>query len=84
MPGKTKLAAVAATVAVLLPLSACGGNPTTAGSSGGSSTITIGSANFPENELLAEISRRLQTRDQELQARPRLFLVRTEAAGHKV
>jgi osmoprotectant transport system substrate-binding protein len=55
MPSKTKLAAVAATVAVLLPLSACGGNPTTAGSSGGSSTIAIGSANFPENELLAEM-----------------------------
>ena len=55
MPSKSKLAAVAAAVAVLLPLSACGGNPTTAGSSGGSSTITVGSANFPENELLAEM-----------------------------
>jgi osmoprotectant transport system substrate-binding protein len=56
MPSKTKLAAAVAAVAVLLPLSACGGNPTTAGSSGGSSsTITIGSANFPENELLAEM-----------------------------
>jgi len=43
-------------VAVLLPLSACGGDPTsTTASSGDSSTITVGSANFPENELLAEM-----------------------------
>ncbi len=56
MPRKTKLAAAAAVVAVILPLSACGGDPTSGGGgSGGSSTITIGSANFPENELLAEM-----------------------------
>jgi osmoprotectant transport system substrate-binding protein len=54
MPRKSKLVAVAAVVAAILPLSACGGDPTTAGS-GDSSTITIGSANFPENELLAEM-----------------------------
>jgi osmoprotectant transport system substrate-binding protein len=48
--------AVAAVAALVLPLSACGGNPTsTSSSGGGSSAITIGSANFPENELLAEI-----------------------------
>jgi len=55
MPRHTRLVALAAVVAAVLPLSACGGNPTTAGSSGGSSTIVIGSANFPENELLAEM-----------------------------
>jgi osmoprotectant transport system substrate-binding protein len=55
MPRKSKLVAVAAVVAAVLPLSACGGDPTSGGGSGGSSTITIGSANFPENELLAEM-----------------------------
>ncbi len=56
LPTRTRLAAVAAVVAVLLPLSACGGDPTsTTASSGDSSTITVGSANFPENELLAEM-----------------------------
>jgi len=56
LPTRTRLTAVAAVVAVLLPLSACGGDPTsTTASSGDSSTITIGSANFPENELLAEM-----------------------------
>jgi osmoprotectant transport system substrate-binding protein len=53
---KTKLMAIAAVVATILPLSACGGDPTSSSTaSGGSSTITIGSANFPENELLAEM-----------------------------
>lgn len=54
---KSKLVAVAAVVATILPLSACGGDPTSGGGSGSgsSSTITIGSANFPENELLAEM-----------------------------
>lgn len=55
MPRKSKLVAIAAVVAAILPLSACGGDPTSGGGSGGSSTITIGSANFPENELLAEM-----------------------------
>jgi osmoprotectant transport system substrate-binding protein len=56
LPTRTRLTAAAAVVAVLLPLSACGGDPTsTTASSGDSSTITIGSANFPENELLAEM-----------------------------
>ncbi len=49
--------ALALAVAAMLPLSACGGDPTsTEGSgSGDSNTIVMGSANFPENELLAEI-----------------------------
>jgi osmoprotectant transport system substrate-binding protein len=55
MPRKTKLVAVAAAAAMILPLSACGGDPTSAGGSGDSSSITIGSANFPESELLAEM-----------------------------
>jgi osmoprotectant transport system substrate-binding protein len=56
LPTRTRLTAAAAVVAVLLPLSACGGDPTsTTASSGDSSTITGGSANFPENELLAEM-----------------------------
>ena len=65
MPTKTKLAALATVVAALLPLSACGGDPTSAGGSGGdSSTITVGSANFPENELLAEMySQALEAKD---------------------
>ncbi len=56
MPRMTKLAAAAAVMTAILPLSACGGDPTSGGGSGGdSSTITVGSANFPENQLLAEI-----------------------------
>jgi osmoprotectant transport system substrate-binding protein len=54
---RTRLLAGAAVAAMILPLSACGGSdPTsTSGSGSSSSTITVGSANFPENELLAEI-----------------------------
>lgn len=54
---RTRLSVLAAVAALLLPLSACGGDPTSTATSdsGGSETITIGSANFPENELLAEI-----------------------------
>jgi osmoprotectant transport system substrate-binding protein len=54
---KTRLVALATVVAAMFPLSACGGDPTASGGSGsgGSSTITVGSANFPENELLAEM-----------------------------
>jgi osmoprotectant transport system substrate-binding protein len=65
MPTKTRLVALATVVAAMLPLSACGGDPTSAGSSGGdSSTITVGSANFPENELLAEMySQALEAKD---------------------
>ncbi len=57
MRSKTKLAAAAAAVAMLLPLSACGGDPTSGGGTGDSSSpaIVIGSANFPENQLLAEM-----------------------------
>lgn len=53
----TKIGAVAAAVAMLLPLSACGGDPTSGGGSGSSSSpaIVVGSANFPENQLLAEM-----------------------------
>jgi osmoprotectant transport system substrate-binding protein len=65
MPTKTRLVALATVVAAMFPLSACGGDPTSAGSSGGdSSTITVGSANFPENELLAEMySQSLEAKD---------------------
>lgn len=56
---KRKVAALATILAATLPLSACGGDPTASGGSGsgsgGSSAITVGSANFPENELLAEM-----------------------------
>jgi osmoprotectant transport system substrate-binding protein len=57
MQSKTKIGALAAAVAMLLPLSACGGNPTSGGGTGDSSSpaIVIGSANFPENQLLAEM-----------------------------
>ena len=54
---KTKFAAAAAAVAMLLPLSACGGDPTSGGGTGDSKSpaIVMGSANFPENQLLAEM-----------------------------
>ena len=57
MPRKSKLIAIAAVVAAILPLSACGGDPTSGGGTGDASSpaITIGSANFPENQLLAEM-----------------------------
>jgi osmoprotectant transport system substrate-binding protein len=57
MPTRTKLAAVAAVAAMLQPLSACGGDPSAGGGTGDASSpaITIGSANFPENQLLAEM-----------------------------
>ncbi|NRQ49499.1 ABC transporter substrate-binding protein [Aeromicrobium stalagmiti] len=54
----TKLTAGLAAVSLGLALSACGGDPTSEGSSGSGSssdTITIGSAAFPENEIIAEI-----------------------------
>ncbi|HVH93391.1 MAG TPA: ABC transporter substrate-binding protein [Nocardioidaceae bacterium] len=63
---KTRLVALATVVAAMFPLSACGGDPTASGGSGsgGSSTITVGSANFPENELLAEMySQSLEAKD---------------------
>jgi osmoprotectant transport system substrate-binding protein len=56
---KTKIGALATVLAGILAVSACGNDPTAGGgtgsSSGSSSTVTVGSANFPENELLAEI-----------------------------
>ena len=54
---KSKLAAAAVVIAAILPLSACGGDPTSGGGTGDASSpaITIGSANFPENQLLAEM-----------------------------
>jgi len=54
---KSKLAAAAVALAAILPLSACGGDPTSGGGTGDASSpaITIGSANFPENQLLAEM-----------------------------
>lgn len=54
-----KLAALAATSTLALGLAACGGDPTdSAGSPDSQSaegTVTVGSAAFPENEILAEI-----------------------------
>ena len=57
MLSKSKLAAAAVVVAAILPLSACGGDPSAGGGTGDESSpaITIGSANFPENQLLAEM-----------------------------
>lgn len=58
---KKILRAIALAGAVGLALTGCAGNPLASTPSGGSagsastSTITIGSANFPESELLAEI-----------------------------
>lgn len=52
----TKITAGLAAAALGLALSACGGDPTSEDSpSSSSDTITIGSAAFPENEIIAEI-----------------------------
>ena len=60
MPRMTKLAAAAAVMAAILPLSACGGDPTSGGGSGGdSSTITVGSANLARLVVDHEDPRRL-------------------------
>ncbi len=68
MPTKTRLVALAAVVAAIVPLSACGGDPTSGGGSGDSSTIVIGSANFPESELLAEMyAQALEAQDVEVE-----------------
>ena len=74
MPIRTRLTAAAAVVAVLLPLSACGGDPTTTtATSGDSSTITVGSANFPENELLMEIyAQALEAQDVTVNRKPNI------------
>ena len=51
---KTRLTVVLAVAALGLGLSACGGDPT-GGEKSATDTITIGSADFPENEIIAEI-----------------------------
>ncbi|MGH3459494.1 glycine betaine ABC transporter substrate-binding protein [Aeromicrobium sp.] len=51
---KTRLTAVLAVAALGLGLSACGGDPTE-GEKAATDTITVGSADFPENEIIAEI-----------------------------
>jgi len=57
---KRTIAGLAAGISAVLALSACGGssNPLSTGSTGSpspSDTIVVGSANFPEDELLGEI-----------------------------
>ncbi|MFC5676189.1 ABC transporter substrate-binding protein [Aeromicrobium endophyticum] len=52
----TKLTGGLAAVALSVSLAACGGDPTSDDSSSSASdTITVGSAAFPENEIIAEI-----------------------------
>ena len=51
---KTRLTAALAVGALGLALTACGGDPTE-GEKSASDTITVGSAAFPENEIIAEI-----------------------------
>ena len=48
-------AAVAVTAALGLSLAACGSSDPTSGTKSGSDTITVGSADFPENRIIAEI-----------------------------
>ncbi|MDX6276493.1 MAG: osmoprotectant transport system substrate-binding protein [Nocardioidaceae bacterium] len=48
-------AAIAVTAALGLSLAACGGSDPTSGKKSASDTITVGSAAFPENEIIAEI-----------------------------
>ena len=50
----TRLAAAATVAALGLLLAACGGDPAE-GDKSASDTITVGSAAFPENEIIAEI-----------------------------
>jgi osmoprotectant transport system substrate-binding protein len=51
---RNRLAAVLSVWAIGLTLTACGGDPTE-GEQSATDTITIGSAAFPENEIIAEI-----------------------------
>lgn len=51
---KTRLIVLPAVVALGLGLSACGGDPTE-GEKSATDTITVGSADFPEAEIIAEI-----------------------------
>lgn len=48
-------AAVAVTAALGLTLAACGSDDPTSGEKSASDTITVGSADFPENRIIAEI-----------------------------
>jgi osmoprotectant transport system substrate-binding protein len=51
-----RAAAPALGAALLLGLTACGGDPLAEdGGSGGGSTVTVGSADFPESEIVAEL-----------------------------
>lgn len=52
---KPKLSAAVVASAVLLALTACGGDPTDTGAKSDTGTVTVGSAAFPESEILAEI-----------------------------
>ena len=51
---KTRLTTALAVGAIVLTLAACGGDPTE-GEKSATDTITVGSADFPENEIIAEI-----------------------------
>lgn len=51
----TKLGAALAVTALSVALSGCGGDPTSDGAKSASDTIIVGSAGFPESEILAEI-----------------------------
>jgi osmoprotectant transport system substrate-binding protein len=51
----TKLGAVLAVTALSVALSGCGSDPTSDDTKSASGTITVGSAGFPESEILAEI-----------------------------
>lgn len=51
----TKLGAAFAVTALSVALSGCGGDPTSDDTKSASDTITVGSAGFPESEILAEI-----------------------------
>ncbi|MEO6470975.1 MAG: ABC transporter substrate-binding protein [Aeromicrobium sp.] len=50
-----KLSAIVVASAVGLTMTACGGDPTKDSTKSASDTITVGSAAFPENEIVAEI-----------------------------
>lgn len=51
----TKISTVAVVAALALALTACGGDPTESNTSSPKDTITVGSADFPENQIIAEI-----------------------------
>ena len=62
-----------ATLAVTSTLTACGGDPLDSGSESGGDSIVVGSANFPESELLMEMyAQALEAEGVEVKTKPNI------------